>query len=555
MDSWIGRAARAGPGGNTSDMRDARPPTAATDRTRALARAGSIVLAGYLLARGLGYVRVLVNGAVFGAGPELDAFYAAFRLPDLVLNLVATGALAAAVVPALAGLVDGRAPGRASRTASALLTWGGIAFAAFGLVLALGAPLLVPLLAPGFDAATRELAVSLTREMAPAPLLLGLGSLVSGVLNAHRRFGPAMLGPIAYNVVTVGCALVLSGTLGIRALTVGVVVGSAAHLLVQLPALVGTGLRIRPSVSLADPGLGRAVALLGPRALGLSTGQIQLIVVVALASTLPAGSVTAFTVAFTLFQVPAGLLGVPVGTVALPEMSDEHARGGTGPLGQIATSGLRLVLFLALPVAAVGVALAPEAVSILFGYGRFDAGDVALAAAAVRILFFSLAAESVTALAGRALYATDRTRAVIVAALADFAVTAGLAVLLVGPLGLDGLATAFVVGAMVEALFLVARLRSAVPGLDRAAVGAAAARSALLAMGAGAAGWLIAGGVAALDAGPHGRIATAVAVAVATGTALSAYVGASLLLRAPEIALVRRTFGRRRGPGARSGIP
>ena len=526
-----------------------------TDRSRALARAGSIVLAGYLLARGLGYVRVLVNGAVFGAGPELDAFYAAFRLPDLVLNLVATGALAAAVVPALAGLVDGRAAERAGRTASALLTWGGIAFAAFGLVLALGAPLLVPLLAPGFDAPTRELAVSLTREMAPAPFLLGLGSLVSGVLNAHRRFGPAMIGPIAYNVVTVASALLLNGSLGIRALTVGVVVGSAAHLLVQLPALVGTGLRIRPTISLADPGLGRAVALLGPRALGLSTGQIQLIVVVALASTLPAGSVTAFTVAFTLFQVPAGLLGVPVGTVALPEMSDEHARGGSGPLGQLATSGLRLVLFLALPVAAVGVALAPEAVAVLFGYGRFDPGDVALAAAAVRILFVSLAAESVTALAGRALYATDRTRVVIVAALADFAATASLAVLLVGPLGLDGLATAFVVGATVEALLLVAWLRGAVPGLDGAAVAAAAARSAVLAAGAGVACWLLAGGVAALDAGPHGRIATAIAVTVASGTALSAYAGASLLLRAPEIALVRRTLGRRRTPTARPDRP
>jgi putative peptidoglycan lipid II flippase len=536
-------------------MRDAGSQAPVTDRSRALARAGSIVLAGYLLARGLGYVRVLVNGAVFGAGPELDAFYAAFRLPDLVLNLVATGALAAAVVPALAGLVDGRAAERAGRTASALLTWGGIAFAAFGLVLALGAPLLVPLLAPGFDAATRELAVSLTREMAPAPLLLGLGSLVSGVLNAHRRFGPAMIGPIAYNVVTVACALLLSGSLGIRALTVGVVVGSAAHLLIQLPALFGTGLRIRPSISLADPGLRRAVALLGPRALGLSTGQVQLIVVVALASTLPAGSVTAFTVAFTLFQVPAGLLGVPVGTVALPEMSDEHARGGSGPLGQLATSGLRLVLFLALPIAAIGVALAPEAVAVLFGYGRFDAGDVALAAAAARILFFSLAAESVTALAGRALYATDRTRAVIVAALADFATTAVLAALLVGPLGLDGLATAFVAGAFVEALILVERLRGAVPGLDRAAVGAAAVRSGLLAVGAGVAGWLIAGGVAALDAGPHGRVATAMAVAVATGTSLSAYVGASLLLRAPEIALVRRTFGRRRGAGTRGGNP
>ena len=418
---------------------------------------GSIVLVGYLLARGLGYVRVLVNGAVFGAGSELDAFYAAFRLPDLVLNLVATGALAAAVVPALAGLVDGRTAERAGRTASALLTWGGLAFAVFGLVLALGAPLLVPLLAPGFDAPTRELAISLTREMAPAPLFLGLGSIVSGILNAHRRFGPAMVGPIAYNVVTVACALLLSGSLGIRALTVGVVLGSAAHLLVQLPALVGTGLRIRPSVSLADPGLGRAVALLGPRALGLSTGQIQLIVVVALASTLPAGSVTAFTVAFTLFQVPAGILGVPVGTVALPEMSDEHARGGTAPSASWPRPGCASSSSSPCPSPPWASPWPPRRWLSSSGTASSTAADVALAAAAAAILFVSLPAESVTALTGRALYATDRTRAVIVAALADFATTAVLAVLLIGPFGLNGLAMAFAAGAMVEAMILVAR--------------------------------------------------------------------------------------------------
>jgi len=527
-------------------MSDGSGPTRVTDRTRHLARAGSIVLAGYVLARGLGYLRVLVNGAIFGAGPELDAFYVAFRLPDLVLNLVATGALAAAVVPALAGLVEGRDAARASRTASALLTWGGLAFAIFGVALAVAAPVLVPALAPGFDESSRSLAVSLTREMAVAPLLLGVGSLVSGVLNAHRRFGPAIVGPIAYNVVTVACALLLSHELGIRALTLGVVIGSAAHLLVQLPALRGTGLRIRPSISLADPGLRRAVALLGPRAIGLSTSQVQLIVVVALASTLPAGSVTAFTVAFTLFQIPAGLLGVPVGTVTLPEMTAEHARGGVLPLGQMATAGLRFVLFLALPVAAIGFALAPEAVTILFGYGRFDAADVAMAAAAVRLLFVSLPAESATTLVGRALYATDHTRAVILAAVADFAATAALAVLLVGPLGLDGLALAFVAGALIESLVLVGRLRAIVTALDGAAILAAGVRSGLLALGVGAAAWLVAGGVAALDAGPHGRIATATAVGVATATALSAYMGASVVLRAPEVALLRRALGRRR---------
>ena len=139
----------------------------------ALARAGAIVVVGFVVARALGYVRVVATGAAFGASSELDAFWVAFRLPDLVLNLVATGALAASLVPALSSLLATGSSERAWRMASSLLTAAGVAFAAFGVLLFFGAPWLVPLLAPGFDEASTALAIQLTREMSPAPLILG----------------------------------------------------------------------------------------------------------------------------------------------------------------------------------------------------------------------------------------------------------------------------------------------------------------------------------------------------------------------------------------------
>ena len=320
--AWWRPCRGPGPAGILASSRRAPPrdddPPVARHATAgagtALARAGAVVLVGYLLARGLGYIRLLVYAAIFGAGAELDAFSVAFRLPDLVLSLVASGALAAAVVGA--ALVDGRAAERAGQTASGLLTCA----AQPGALRSRGGPGagLIPILAPGFPAETTELAIALSREMAIAPLLLGLGGMVGGILQAERHYGPATLGPIAYNVVSVASAIVLSGALGAHALSVGVVGGSAAYLLVQLPALASMGLRLRPSVDLSEPGLRRAVGLLGPRALGLSVDQLKLILVVAAASTLALEIVDGLHDRLHDLRGPAGVLAVPSGPSRFP---------------------------------------------------------------------------------------------------------------------------------------------------------------------------------------------------------------------------------------------
>ena len=525
-----------------------RPSPGPGTPSRALARAGAVVLVGYLLARALGYVRVLVYAAIFGAGPELDAFSVAFRLPDLVLGLVASGALAAAVAAPMSRAMATGDRAQTSKTASVLLTWAAAALSLFGVVVFVTAPLLIPVLAPGFPATTTKLAVALAQEMAPAPVFLGLGGMIAGILQAERRFGPAMLGPIAYNVVSVAGALVLSGPLGAHALSVGVVAGSVAHLLVQLPALRSARLHLRPSLDVSNPGLGRAVGLLGPRALGLSVDQLKLIVALAAASTLPGGSVSAFTIAYTIYQIPAGLLAVPLGTVVLPEMASRHAVGASASLGRLVTSALGLLVFIVLPLTALAVGLAPVIADLLFGHGRYDDASVALTAGALTALFLGLPGSAISAFCSRALYAAERTGLSIGAATLDLAIMAVLVLPLAGLASLTGIGLSFAAGVTVASTVLVIALVRRLPSPAWASTLATAARSGVLAIAAGAVAVLVAGVLLPLDAPPHGPIADSVVVVAAGGAGAVLYLLASRLLGAPEVGLSVRLLARLRGP-------
>src|SRR5688572_2755358 len=189
----------------------------------ALARAGLIVSAAYLVARVLGYVRVVVIGSTIGEGPELDAFFAAFRIPDLIFQLVAAGTVAAALVPMVAGeLGTGRA-GRAWRIVSTVATIMSVALVVLAGSAFLAAPWLVALIAPGFEGALLERTIELTRLMLLAPMFLALGAVATSALNAHRRFAAAAIAPIVYDLAIIGAAFLLTPGMGVAGLAVGVV--------------------------------------------------------------------------------------------------------------------------------------------------------------------------------------------------------------------------------------------------------------------------------------------------------------------------------------------
>ncbi len=203
--------------------------------TRALARAGLVVTGAFLASRLLGWLRVVVISQAFPDPADLDPYLAAFRIPDLIYQLVAAGAVGSALVPVLTQLFTDGEETRASRVASSVCNLMLLALAAVSLVMFVWAPELVPFLVEGFDPARTETTVHLTRIMLLSPTFLALGAVASAVLNTRGRFGVAALAPVVYNVAIIGSVVVLGGAMGIDAAAVGVVVGSVLHLGIQLP--------------------------------------------------------------------------------------------------------------------------------------------------------------------------------------------------------------------------------------------------------------------------------------------------------------------------------
>ncbi|HET7678495.1 MAG TPA: murein biosynthesis integral membrane protein MurJ [Candidatus Limnocylindrales bacterium] len=520
---------------------------------RALARAGLVVTAAFLVSRILGWLRLVVISTQFGASAELDAYFAAFRVPDAVFQLVAAGAVSSALVPVLSGLLSGGEEERAWHVAAAVanaMLVGLLVLAAAFFVLA---PWIVPFITPGFDAASLELTVQLTRLMLLSPIFLAMGAVATAVLNARGRFAASAVAPSVYNLAIIGGALLLGPWLGVLGLAIGTVLGSALHLAVQLPVLWAALRRhYRPRLGLADPAARQAFLLMAPRALGMGAAQITFVVNTALASALGTGAIVAYNVAFTVLQIPIGVIGVPLGIVLLPSMSRAMASGAVEDFGRLVVRSLRLLLYVMLFLTAIAVVLRREVVTLLFDYGRFDAAAVATTAEALLFFLAGLAAHAMIVVLARAFYADQDTRTPVMAALLSVAINVVVSVLSVGTLGLGGLALGIAVGAWAEAGLLALLLRRREPSvaLDSVLRG-------LLVFGLGAA---LAGGAAAVALGVSSQLVGSeparpvllLQAAAVTALAGLVYLAWSLLLRLPElpgtIGLLRAALARGRVP-------
>jgi putative peptidoglycan lipid II flippase len=502
---------------------------------RALVRAGLVVTGAFLLSRILGWVRVVVIGTTFGASRDLDAFFAAFRIPDLVFQLVAAGALASALIPVLAGLLAHNEPGRAWRVASTVTNLMLVGLAVLSVLLFLAAPAVIPLITPGFDQQGLDRTVHLTRIMLLSPILLALGSVATSILNAQDRFAAAALAPVLYNLAIIGAAVLLAGSMGVDALAVGVVAGSLLHVLIQIPSLRAGGFRYQPRVDTTDPDAREALALMAPRAVGLGVTQLTFVVSTSLASGLAAGSITAFNVAFTILQIPIGVIGVPLGVVVFPSLSRELARGATDEFLRLLTQSVRLLLFVMLPITAVGIVVRTPLTEVLFGYGLFGGSAIDLTADTLLFFLLGLTAHTLIAVLARAFYAGRDTRTPVAAAILAVVVNVTLGILLVDGLGLGGLAIAIAFGAWAEALVLLEVLRQRYPDLDIPGVLRAFGEALGASLLAGAAAWLAMQGLGAVFGQHPGKVGSFVELVLASAVGGAVYLGAALALRIPEL--------------------
>lgn len=372
---------------------DGRPP-ASGDAPPSLARRARSLSGLTLLSRVLGVVREQVFARLFGGGMHADALVVAFRIPNLLRDLVAEGALSAAFVPALSrarergGDRDAEALGRAVLSAI-LLAVGGVTV--LGLV---ATPWLVDRIAGGFSEGPRGAekvaeTVRLTRILFPFLLLISIAAVLRGVLNTYRRFSVPALGPPLSNLVAiaVGGGLVMAGASIETAATgwaIALLGGGLVSVAVQLPALRRVGLGLRPTLAIRHPELRSMLAQVGTAAIGLAAVQVNIFIATQLASGLEEGSVAALNYAFRLAYLPIGVIGIAIATVTSVDVSARLASGERDHASRDLAGSLRLTAFLALPSAVALWVLAEPIVRLIYEYDQFTPEDTALASVALR---------------------------------------------------------------------------------------------------------------------------------------------------------------------------
>jgi putative peptidoglycan lipid II flippase len=397
-------------------------------------------------------------------------------------------------------------------------------------LMAVFAPAIVPLLVPGFDEATTEMTVELTRLMLISPIFLAAGAIATSILQTEGRFGAAAMAPVMYNLCIIGGALLLAPALGVYGAAVGVVVGSFAHLLVQVPALRG---RFRYSLvaDIGDPDARQSFWLMLPRAIGMGANQITFLVNTALATTVAVGAVVSYNVAFSVLQIPLAVIGLPLGIVLLPALSRALAKGEEAEFGRTVVSALRLLLWATLFVAAVGIVARDEVIELLFGWG-FDDEALAMSAAALGIFLLGLPAHSLNVILSRAFYSGKDTVTPVTVAVISVGVNVTISILTVEELGLRGLALGIAVGAWFEATTLTLLLQRRHRSIALPSVASGGLVSLVGALAAGVVGMLVISVSGDLATGWIGILVQLVLATLAGGGVYLLY---SRLVRLPEL--------------------
>jgi putative peptidoglycan lipid II flippase len=510
---------------------------------RQIAKAATLVMGLFVLSRVLGLVRQMVIGALFGTSGDLDAYLAAARISETVFLIVAGGALGSAFIPTFADHLAREDDHGAWRLASAVANLALIVLTAIAGLTAIFAPALVrTVIAPGFGPPQQALTASVLRLMLISPVIFGVSGVVMGALNAHQHFLLPALASSVYNLSIIGGALLLGPRLGVRGMAVGVVVGAALHLLVQVPALSHYGARYVPTLGLDNPSVREVGRLMAPRILGTAIAQLNFVVNNSLASGLGEGAVSAINYAWLLMLLPQGVFAQAVGTAAFPTFAGQVARGERDEMRSTLAATLRAVFFLSLPATVGLLVLGRPLVGLLFERGAFEATSTDAVAWALAFYALGLVGHAGLEIVARAFYALHDTLTPVWVGGLAMGLNVALSLALPGVFGLAGwpphagLALANSVATLLELSALLVLIRRRMDGLEGRRTRAAFARSGLaaLAMGAVILGWrALLPGAGALVLGGGG---------VVLGVAV--YLFTALLLRVEELRAVVKLLRR-----------
>jgi putative peptidoglycan lipid II flippase len=390
-------------------------PDARTERLNTKA-AGIIGLA-VMCSRVLGLVREQVFAALFGGGGAMDAFTAAFRIPNLLRDLFAEGALSTAFVTTFSKTIARQGDAAAWRLANKVAT---LTLVVLGTICVVGmvfSSQLVGLLAPGFDPEKAALTAQLTRIMFPFIVMVSMAALVMGMLNAKSVFGMPAMASSFFNIGSIVAGVSLGawidphfGPHALVGLAIGTLIGGALQFAVQLPPLRRLGYGFKADFRWRDQGVNAILGLMGPSVIAASTTQFNVLVNSMFASTLGDGAIFWLAIAFRLMQLPLGLFGVALGTVTLPLLSRLVVAGHMTGFRTELAHAMRLMFLLTIPSTIGLMILAEPIISVLYQHGKFDAHEAAQAGGALRFYAIGLAGYAALKVLVNAFYALDRRK-------------------------------------------------------------------------------------------------------------------------------------------------
>ncbi|HSV86954.1 MAG TPA: murein biosynthesis integral membrane protein MurJ [Levilinea sp.] len=506
---------------------------------RQIARAAGTVMAAFILSNLFGLVRNILVLRAFGTSMELDSFNAANRVAELLFNLMAGGALGSAFIPTFTGLLAKEDQPLAWRLASSVANLLLVTLSAVGLLAAIFAPQIVRyglfLLDPGANPYQEVLTVLLLRVLMPSIIVFGISGLVMGVLNAHQVFLVPAAAPAMYSLGIIIGVTLYPAEWGILRLAYGALTGALLHLLVQLPNLVRLGGRYTLSLGLRNPLVGEVARLMGPRVFGVAVVQLNFIVNTIIALSLPEGSISAITLAFSLMLMPQMAIAQSIAIAAMPTFSRQVATGRLVEMRASLAASLRMVLLLALPAAAGLILLRTPVITLLFtgSSSAFDERSVQLVAWALLWYGLGLVGHSVVEIVSRAFFALHDTRTPVMVGVAGMTLNIVFSLLFsswfarLGWMPHGGLALSSSLATFLEMLALLYLLRRRLQGLEGMSIARAVMKSALAAGGMGAALWFW--------LAQFGGIPVVVQVAGGLVTGILVYGLLVVLLRVPEV--------------------
>jgi putative peptidoglycan lipid II flippase len=426
---------------------------------KALATVSSMTL----ISRIFGFIRDVVIARVFGAGLMTDAFFVAFKIPNLLRRLFAEGAFSQAFVPILAEYKNRRGDEDTRLLVDHVATMLGLALFAVTVIGVIAAPTIIYVSAPGFAATPEKfnLTISLLRVTFPYILFISLVALAGGILNTYSRFSVPAFTPVLLNLSFIVFALWVAPYFDppVMALAWAVFTGGVLQLVFQAPFLMRLKLIPRFKFDPKDSGVWRVMRQMGPAVFGVSIGQVSLLINTIFASFLVTGSVSWLYYADRLMEFPTGMLGVALGTILLPSLSKSYANRSAGEYSQLLDWGLRLTLVLALPAAVALALLAEPLITTLFHYGAFSASDVLMTRNAAIAYSMGLVGLILVKVLAPGFYARQDIRTPVRIALVTLAATQVMNFVFIWPFKHAGLALAIGLGACLNAGLLYRGLR------------------------------------------------------------------------------------------------